>query len=182
MKDNKLKMKNKKVVKICFAGLMAAIIAVFTAFIKVPTGINEGYVHFGDSMIYLAACLLGPLGALSAAIGGALADILAGAAVWAIPTAIIKALNAVPFIIMSAVYKKKKGTGKIINAYTVPMVFISGLITVFGYLLAEGLMYSFPTAWTSVPFSIIQAAGSAVVFVIFGLALDAVKIQRYINN
>ncbi len=175
-------MKNKKVIKICLTGLMAAIIAVFTAFIKVPTGINDGYLHFGDSMIYLAACLLGPLGALSAAIGGALADILAGAAVWAIPTAIIKALNAVPFILMSSLYKKKKGKNKIINAYTVPMVVVSGLITIFGYLLAEGLMYSFPTAWTSVPFSIIQATGSAVVFIIFGLALDAVKIQKYIKD
>lgn len=175
-------MKNKKVIKICLTGLMAAIIAVFTAFIKVPTGINDGYLHFGDSMIYLAACLLGPLGALSAAIGGALADILAGAAVWAIPTAIIKALNAIPFILMSSLYKKKKGKNKIINAYTVPMVVVSGLITIFGYLLAEGLMYSFPTAWTSVPFSIIQATGSAVVFIIFGLALDAVKIQKYIKD
>ena len=45
-------MKNKKVVKICFTGLMAAIIAVFTAFVKMPTGINDGYLHFGDSMIY----------------------------------------------------------------------------------------------------------------------------------
>lgn len=175
-------MKNHKVIKICFTGLMAAIIAVFTAFIKIPTGINEGYLHFGDSMIYLAACLLGPLGALSAAIGGALADILAGAAIWAVPTAIIKALNAVPFIIMASIYKKKKGKSKIISAYTVPMVVVSGLITVFGYLLAEGLMYSFPTAWTSVPFSIIQAAGSAVIFVIIGLALDAVKIQKYIKD
>lgn len=175
-------MKYKKVIKICLTGLMAAIIAVFTAFIKVPTGINDGYLHFGDSMIYLAACLLGPLGALSAAIGGALADILAGAAVWAIPTAIIKVLNAVPFILMSSLYKKKKGKNKIINAYTVPMIVVSGLITIFGYLLAEGLMYSFPTAWTSVPFSIIQATGSAVVFIIFGLALDAVKIQKYIKD
>jgi len=175
-------MKNKKVIKICLTGLMAAIIAVFTAFIKVPTGINDGYLHFGDSMIYLAACLLGPLGALSAAIGGALADILAGAAVWAIPTAIIKAFNALPFILMSSLYKKKKDKNKIINAYTVPMVVVSGLITIFGYLLAEGLMYSFPTAWTSVPFSIIQATGSAVVFIVFGLALDAVKIQKYIKD
>ncbi len=175
-------MKNKKVIKICLTGLMAAIIAVSTAFIKVPTGINDGYLHFGDSMIYLAACLLGPLGALSAAIGGALADILAGAAVWAIPTAIIKALNAVPFILMSSLYKKKKSKNKIINAYTVPMVIVSGLITIFGYLLAEGLMYSFPTAWTSVPFSIIQATGSAVVFIIIGLALDTVKIQKYIKD
>ena len=88
-------MNKDKVLKICLTGLMAAIIAVFTAFVKMPTGINEGYLHFGDSMVYLAGCLLGPFGAISAAIGGGLADVLAGAPVWAIPTAIIKALSLI---------------------------------------------------------------------------------------
>ena len=160
-------MKKQSVKKITFTALFAALIAVMTAFIKMPTGINEGYLHFGDSMIYLAGCLL-----------GALADILAGAAVWAPATAIIKALNAVPFIVASHFYFKNKGKQKIVNWYTVPMVIVSGLITIFGYLLAEGLMYSFPSAWTSVPFSIIQAVGSAIVFIILGCALDAVKIQK----
>lgn len=171
-------MKKQSVKKITFTALFAALIAVMTAFIKMPTGINEGYLHFGDSMIYLAGCLLGPWAALAAAIGGALADILAGAAVWAPATAIIKALNAVPFIVASHIYFKNKGKQKIVNWYTVPMVIVSGLITIFGYLLAEGLMYSFPSAWTSVPFSIIQAVGSAIVFIILGCALDAVKIQK----
>ncbi len=171
-------MEKKSVKKITFTALFAALIAVMTAFIKMPTGINEGYLHFGDSMIYLAGCLLGPWAALAAAIGGGLADILAGAAVWAPATAIIKALNSVPFIIASCFYFKNNGKQKIINWYTVPMVIVSGLITVFGYLLAEGLMYSFPSAWTSVPFSIIQAIGSAIVFIILGCALDAVKIQK----
>lgn len=161
---------------------MAAIIAVFTAFVKIPTGINEGYLHFGDSMVYLAGCLLGPFGAISAAIGGGLADVLAGAPVWAIPTAIIKACNAVPFILAANYYAKKKGQFKIINWYTIPMVVVSGLITIFGYLLAEGLMYSFPSALTSVPFSIVQAVGSAIVFIIVGLALDAVKINKYLKR
>jgi uncharacterized membrane protein len=84
----------------------------------------------------------------------------------------------VPFIVASHFYFKNKGKQKIVNWYTVPMVIVSGLITIFGYLLAEGLMYSFPSAWTSVPFSIIQAVGSAIVFIILGCALDAVKIQK----
>ncbi len=174
-------MKKQSVKKITFTALFAALIAVMTAFIKMPTGINEGYLHFGDSMIYLAGCLLGPWAALAAAIGGALADILAGAAVWAPATAIIKALNAVPFIVASHFYFKNKGKQKIVNWYIVPMVIVSGLITVFGYLLAEGLMYSFPSALTSVPFSIVQAVGSAIVFIVLGCALDAVKIQKFMK-
>ena len=46
------------------------------------------------------------------------------------------------------------------------MPLVSGLITIFGYLLAEGLLYSFPTALTSVPFSIIQEVGSAIIYYI----------------
>lgn len=175
------KKNNTWIQKMCLTGLMAAIICVFTAFIKVNTGINNGYVHFGDSMIYLAGALLGPWSALAAAIGGGMADILAGAPQWALATAIIKALNAVPFIIASGAYKKKHSSRKIISLYTVPMVVVSGLISVFGYLLAEGLMYTFPTAWMSVPFTIIQAVGSAVIFLILGAALDAAKITRYVK-
>lgn len=175
-------MKKNKVLYISLAGVMAAIIAVFTSFVKIPTGINEGYLHFGDSMIYLAGSLLGPIGILSASVGGALADILAGAPEWAIATALIKAVNCVPFVVAAHFYQKKKGTLKIINVYTAPMTVVSGLITVFGYLVAEGIMYSFPSAWTSVPFSIVQAVGSAVLYLVAGAALDAVKINRIIKK
>ena len=174
-------MKKTDLKKITLTAIFAALVAVTTAFIKVPTGINEGYLHFGDSMIYLAGCLLGPYAAVAAAIGGALADVLAGAAVWAIPTAIIKACNSVPFIIATAMYVKCKGSHKIIHLSTLLMTLVSGLITIFGYLLAEGLMYSFPSALTSVPFSIVQATGSAILFILVGYTLDAVKIQKYFN-
>lgn len=163
-----------KVKRICITGLMAALIAVATAFIKMPTGINSGYLHFGDSMIYLAGCLLGPWASLAAAIGGGIADVLAGAPQWAIPTAIIKAINAVPFIIVA------RNSKKIITKWSVLMTVVSGLWTIGGYLVAEGILYSFPTALTSVPFSAVQAVGSAVVFVIIGLVLDKIKIQKYI--
>ena len=109
-----MKTKTKtNVKKICLTGLMAAMVTVCTAFIKIPTGINAGYLHFGDSMIYISGCILGPWALLASAIGGALADILAGSPQWAIATAIIKALNAVPFVIMAAEYKKKNNTYKI---------------------------------------------------------------------
>ena len=167
--------KNNKVKRVCITGLMAALVCVATAFIKMPTGIISGYLHFGDSMIYLAGCLLGPWASLAAAIGGALADVISGAPQWAPATAVIKALNAVPFILVC-----RNTNHKIITKWTVPMTVVSGLITIGGYLLAEGIMYSFPTAITSVPFSCIQAVGSAIVFIIVGAFLDKIKIQKYI--
>ena len=40
-------------------GLMAAMITLMTAYLcHIPTGINGGYIHLGDAVIYLAAALL----------------------------------------------------------------------------------------------------------------------------
>ena len=99
----------------------------------------------------------------------------------AVITAIIKACNSLPFIVATAYYVKTKEKHRIIHVTTVLMTVVSGLITIFGYLLAEGLMYSFASAWTSVPFSIIQSVGSAIVFIVAGCALDAIKIQKYLK-
>lgn len=176
--DKKLK---NNIKNICYTGLMAAMITVCTAFIKIPTGINAGYLHFGDSMVYISGCFLGPWAFIAAAIGGALSDILAGAPQWAIATAIIKTLNALPFVAVSSVYKKKTGRIRIVNKYTIGITIFSGLITIFGYLVAEGIMYSFPSALTSVPFSIVQAVGSAIIFAIAGKILDKIDINKYIK-
>lgn len=48
----------KRLKLIAMTALFAALTAVATAFIKINTSINEGYLHFGDSVIYLAACIL----------------------------------------------------------------------------------------------------------------------------
>lgn len=170
----------KQLYNLVVAAVFAALIAVMTAYIKFNTGINDGYLHFGDSMIYLASCILPlPYAMAAAAIGGFTADILAGAAVWAPFTAIIKALNALPFALVYTCHWTKK-PNKLLNKVTAPMPVVSGLITIFGYLLAEGLLYSFPSAWTSVPFSIIQATGSAILYYIAAAALDKVNVKSRI--
>ncbi|MGN0458932.1 MAG: TIGR04002 family protein [Eubacterium sp.] len=172
---------NSKAKNISLAGLMAAIIMVFTAFVKVPTGINGGYVHLGDSMIYLAGSIIaGPWAIIASAIGGALADILAGAPQWAIATAIIKAVNCVPFVLVAKYYKKKNGTPKIIHPLSIAMAVVSGLWTIGGYLVAEGIMYSFESALVSASFSVIQAVGSMIVFILCGFALDKANIHKFL--
>lgn len=79
--------------KITFGGLMIALVFVTTFSVKIPIPFTQGYIHAGDSMIFVAAVLLGwKYGALAGGIGSALADILGGYANWAIPTLLIKAL------------------------------------------------------------------------------------------
>ena len=55
---------------------------------------------------HAAAVLPPPFSFMSASVGGALADLLAGYAVWAIPTAIIKALNVLPFVIVKIILNR----------------------------------------------------------------------------
>ena len=69
--------------------------------LHVPIGAG-GYIHVGDAVIYVTAMLMGgPWAFISAAIGAACADIVSGFAVYAVPSAIIKILIAVPFVLIS---------------------------------------------------------------------------------
>ncbi len=164
------------------AAVFAALIAVFTAYVSIKTGINEGYLHFGDSVIFLAACILPtPYAVAAAALGGALADILGGAAIWAPFTAVIKALNVLPFALVY-VCKRTDAPQKILNKTTAFMPIVSGLITVFGYFLAEGLLFTFAGALPSVPISCVQAVGSAVIYYIAAAALDKVHLKKRLHR
>mgnify|MGYP003339844058 CR=1 FL=1 len=96
MTGNTRNRKSKKLHNIVLTGLFSAIIFVFTAYIHIPSG--SGYTHAGDGLIYLAACILPtPYAAASAAIGGALADGLAGFPVWIPATIAIKSVTVLFF-------------------------------------------------------------------------------------
>lgn len=150
--------------------IMAAMITLMTAYIcHVPTGINEGYIHFGDALIYIAAAILpAPYAMAAGAIGGGLADLLT-APVWAPATIIIKMLITIPFTNKNA---------KIVNTRNVIALFIAFIISGTGYFLAEGIMFGFTTAFfVSIGGSVIQSGGSAIVFLLFGLALDKIHFK-----
>ena len=52
-------MTNQSVRLLTSTAIFAAMITVMTAYIcHVPVGTNGGYIHFGDSLIYLATTLL----------------------------------------------------------------------------------------------------------------------------
>lgn len=139
--------------------------------LHVPIGAG-GYIHVGDAVIYVSAMLMGgPWAFISAAIGAACADIVSGFAVYAIPSAIIKILIAVPFVMIS------KKTSKILSIRSAIFTVISGVITVLGYFIADLILYR-EGAIADLPANIIQAAGSAVVFIILAFALDRAGIKQ----
>ena len=174
-------MKNSKTRTMAITAMFTALITVLTAYFQIKT-VNSGYIHFGDSMIYLASCILPPpFAVFASSAGGALADILSGAAVWAVPTAIIKALNTIPFLVTVKILRKKGKDGNIITKETVAMAIVSGIITIAGYWLAEGLMFGFAAA-TVAGFlrGLVQPAGSAVLFYGVGMALDKAKFKSMV--
>lgn len=157
---------------ITLAGLFAALIALFTAYIlHIPAGPN-GYIHLGDALIYLAAALLPtPYAMAAGAIGGGLADLLT-APMWAPATVIIKILIVIPFT-----SKRNKLLAK--RNLIAPV--IAMLITIIGYYFAELILYGKETAFlVSVTSNSIQGLGSAAVFYILGAALDKAGIKTLI--
>ncbi len=157
--------------------MFAALITVATAFIKIPAPV--GYAHAGDAVVYLAACVLpAPFGFIASALGGAFADLLSGYAVWAIPTALIKALNVLPFYLVLRRTRRARGNSRILSPMTLLMLLPTSLVTVGGYFAANLLLYDVGAAWAETPFNLIQAAVAAVMFIILAAALDTVKFKQ----
>lgn len=162
-----------------YTAVFSAIILFSTMLVKFSTGLGEGYIHFGDCFIYISACVLPfPYCLIAGALGGALADILGGYAVWAIPTAIIKILIVLPF----ALACRNNESNKILNKRTVLMPVISGAITILGYFVAECILYSVASATLSIIGNSIQAVASGILFYIVATALDKINFKRRINN
>ncbi|WP_044974263.1 TIGR04002 family protein [Ruminococcus sp. HUN007] len=173
-------MKDQKIKTMTTTAMFTAIITVLTACFQIKT-VNDGYIHFGDSMIYLASCLLpAPYAVFAASAGGAMADILSGSAVWALPTLIIKALNTLPFIV-ALKYIKKKDSDRIMTKEMIIMSAVSGVITIVGYWIAEGIMFGFAASTIgTVLRGFIQPVCSSVLFVCVGTVLDRAKFKSLI--
>ncbi len=114
--------------KFVLTGLMTAMVFVLTFTIKIPIPFTSGYIHLGDSMIYLSVMILGPyFGAFAAGVGSMFADLIGGYAEYALPTLIIKSLMA---LMMGAVlsHKKKSVTGPVLSLIAVWIAFSSATL------------------------------------------------------
>ena len=146
-------MNRRRLKQMVHGGLLAAVVAVMTAAIKLPVPATGGYVHPGDGAIFLAACLMGPWAAVPAAVGSALADLLGGYAVYAIPTALIK--GALGWIAGRLI-----ADGRLLrNA----MVFVlCELVMTGGYFAFEWMMYGAGAAVGAVVPNLIQGAAGVI--------------------
>lgn len=152
-------------------GIFAALITLMTAYIcHVPIGINGGYVHFGDAFVYLAAAFLPrPYALTAAAIGGGLADLLT-APMWAPATIVIK---------MGLVLLFTNKESHMVNIRNVMSTIWGYLISGVGYYAAERIMFENGAVFAvTMAQTAVQSIGSAVVFILLGLALDKAGVKR----
>lgn len=166
-------MKQISTSKLASGGLMAALVVVGTMLIQVPTP-TKGYIHIGDSMVYLSGVLLGQLvGALSAAIGSFLADIFSAYGVYAPATLIIKGLDA---WIVGYIYRQASKSGSVsskVYAFSLAVLAGGGLM-VSGYLAYETFLYGFEVAVLGIIGNVTQAIGGGVLALPVVLVLDKI--------
>lgn len=146
--------------------MMICLIMVSILFIRIPIPFTQGYVHLGDAMIILSVLMLGwKKGAIAAALGGMLGDLMGGFAMWAPWTFAIKGIMALVLGLVLTLVMKKPGiskTGLLVGE--VVGTAVAGVVMVAGYYMAEGIMYG---NWTvpllGVPWNIGQAAAGMVI-------------------
>lgn len=163
---------SKKSIKyMALTAIFAAFITIMTAYIlHIPVSLTGGYIHFGDGLIFLAACMLPkPYAMAAGAIGGGLADLLT-APMWTLPTIVVKMLIVLPFT------SKSK---QIVSKRNIMATVLSYFISATGYYIAESLVFGYEVAFiNSYLGSLVQAIGSVVVFIVAGVALDKVQIRK----
>ena len=157
--------------KMCLAAVFAALVFVATAYLpRIPT--VNGYVHLGDTLVFLCASLLPtPYAVAAAAIGGGLADLLTGYAIWAPASFIIKGLTAFFFT---------SNGKKILCAKNWIAIAIAAVICVVGYYVWAALFIS--GNWVA-PVSemlpnLMQTVVSGVLYALISLIFDRVPALR----
>ena len=156
-----------KIKKMVITALFAALTLIATLIITIPS--STGYIHMGDALVLLSAYFLGPAnGAIAAGLGSALADILSGYMVFAIPTLIIKALVA-----FAAGYLFSKA--KTCSFWKLILFGIIGeIFMVLGYFVVEIILSgSVATAAVGIYGSLMQAIWGIVVSSLLYKALNA---------
>ncbi len=165
---------NNKIKNIVLTAFFAGIICTAINFIpRIPTGFNGGYIHLGDTFIYLAAVLLPtPYAMLAAGIGAGLADTLAGGMLWVIPTIIIK-----PTMVLFFTSKSDK---LLCKRNSIALV-LAGFIGCFGYYLAGAIISgNFIAPLASLYLEIIQPIVNSIIFILVAYAFDKIKIKERI--
>jgi uncharacterized membrane protein len=151
----------KTPLQLALAAVFAALVCVATLAIVISIPATSGYFNLGETVIYIAALLFGPLVGAVAGGGAAIADMLV-AAQFAPGTLIIKGFEGV---IVGFLNKKLQKITRSLTLSAAVSIIIGGLEMVAGYFIYEQLVlgYPFAVALMEVPFNIVQMLVGLVV-------------------
>lgn len=149
-------MKNMNAKTLAYGGLLAALSLLLTMYVHVPMPMMaQGYVHLGDAAVMLSGLIMGPWGAIPAALGSALADLMSGFGLYAIPTAIIKGVMA---LAAGAFLREEHG----FSLKCALVLILCELWMVLGYFVFEGFVYGWATGVTDLLGNAVQGGAGVV--------------------
>lgn len=153
-----------KIRRLAYGGLLTALIAAVTAYVKIA--IPGGYFHPGDGAIALAAALLGPYAAIPAALGSALADALSGYPQYLLYTLVIKGLMG-----LGAGLGLQSGK---LGLRSILCLLGAGAILVGGYFATDLIMGDIGLALADLPWNALQM----FIFLTSGVLFTATRLSQ----
>ena len=143
---------NEKTKKTVIAAMFAALICAATMLIRIPT-VTKGYVNLGDCFVLIAAWICGAnWGFAAAAIGSALADLIAGYVIFSPATFVIKGIMALIAFFTLKAFASHAAVGRIVSAAAAELFMAFGYF-VFEWIFITGNMVS---AAAGIPENLIQ--------------------------
>jgi len=168
-----------KTLKLSFIGIMCALTTVVTWVLPIPMPATEGYINFGDAVIFITALFAGPVPAMIVGgIGSMLADIIGGYMHWAGFTLLIKGLEGLFCgLIVKKFNKKDKFYIDILGLVA------AGVWMVVGYYFAGAILYGWAGSLESLPGNCIQAGVSiGVAYALYAILKRMYAVQSFIGR
>lgn len=163
-------MSRELIKKMCTAAVLTALCALATTFLYIPTG-SIGNVNLGDCITFAACIILGLwYGPAVGALGGCIADLLNGYAVYAPVTFVAKAVMG---IILCVVLGKKYNFLKAVLGMV-----LGGAAMVACYFIYEWILYGFAAAIPNVAFNFVQTGVNAVLVMALYPLIKKVSVVR----
>ena len=160
--------------------MMMCIIMVAIFVLRIPIPFTQGYVNLSDGIIFVAIFVLDRKHSVAAAsLGSMMGDILGGFAMWAPWTFFIKGGMALIAVLIIETFSEKCTSAKARIAVRIIGMICGGLFMVFGYFIAEGIMYgSWVVAALGIPWNIGQFSVGIILALVITSALQKVGIGR----
>ncbi len=153
--------------KVALSGVLAALVFCGTQ-IRISTGL--GYINLGDGVAIFCGVVLGPIGGISAGIGSALSDLLAGYPQFILPTFLIRGAMG---LISGSLIRQSSGVLRRTLVFL-----LCECIMLIGYFGFEIFYYNWSGACASLLMNAIQAAVGIVLALILYDAMRNLPISH----